>query len=423
MSDTILTQDVVASRILFDLFNDLGFTRQVFRGFNTEFQTAIGGYKKGDSVRVQLPSRSRTVDGPDITSAIVDENELNTTVTLDEHKVTPFDFTAQQLTLDIEDFSRKYIKHRTISHANIVDALGTAEYVNIYNQVGTPGTTPSTYSFLTGVANRMDNESVPQMDRKGILSSNAIWSMADGELKSVFDQSNVRKLTERGFQGTTYANMDLFMDVNIKSHTTGNQAARADGSSTVQVKVQPSEGDSEIQLKGLTASTGTILAGDILTLATVAGVNPISGDAWEGNELRQFVATANAAADGSGDATVSVSPDIISSAATSKILPDQTVNDIPLVNDNVTIVGAASTAYPQHLFFNPECFAMTMVPFARPDSADQSVKWATASDDQLGLSITLASAFNILTYLEFYRLDTLFGWDTPRPNLGVRGTG
>ena len=61
-----------------------------------------------------------------------------------------------------------------------------------------------------------------------------------------------------------------------------------------------------------------------------------------------------------------------------------------------------------------------MVPFERPDSAGQSVKWELASDDDIGMSIVFSSAFNILTFVEVYRLDILYGWDTVRPNLGVR---
>jgi hypothetical protein len=418
MADTILTHDMLADAYLFDFTNNLGFTRNVYTGYNKEFH-AVGRFQKGSSVRIHLPNQSRTIAGPDITGSIPDILENETTVTLDEHEVTPLDFTAQQLTLNIEDFTRKYIKNRTIAHANIVDKKGCQEYVNIYNQVGTPGVDPTTFSFLTDAATRLDQSSVPQDQRCAVMSPKGSWGMADGELKSVFVQPDVRRLTKKGFAGSAYAMFDMYMDQNIQSHTTGTDAANTG----ITVKTQPAEGATSIALQGLTASTGTIVAGDVFTIATVAGVNPVSGDVWEGSELRQFTATATATADASGDATVSVSPAIISSAASTTLLPYQTVNDLPAVSDAVTISGAASTAYPQHLLFHPECFAMTMVPFARPDSAGQSVKWATATDEQLGLSITYSSSFNILTFVEVYRLDTLFGWDTIRPALGVRGTG
>lgn len=412
MADTIITHSVIAQRALFDLTNELTFASNVFKGYRDEFKS-IGRYKVGSSVTIHLPNRFRDQAGPTI--SLGDTLELSKTVTIDVHRIVPLDFTAQQLTLDIEDFSRKYVNPACETLANKVDSLGCSEYVNVYNSVGTPGTTPATFGVLADAALRMDEEAVPRKDRVAVLSPKAHWSMADGELKSVFNQAMVETLIRKGFLGK-FALMDFFMDQNITNHTTGTDAANA----SIQVKTQPAEEATAIALKGLTSSTGTIVAGDVFTIATVAGVNPVSGQAWEGNTLRQFVATATATADGSGDATVSVAPSIISSAAGAGPLPYQTINDLPAVNDAVTVLGSASTAYPQNLLYHPDCFALTMVPFDTPDSAGKSVKWAVATDEQLGLAITFASAFDITNYKEIYRLDILFGWDTPRPELAVR---
>ena len=418
MADTILTHSMIAERALFDLKNELTMARNVYKGYSSEFHS-VGGYKKGDSVTIHLPNKYRVQDGASI--VLADTNETSTTVTVDQHKHIALDFTSKQLTLDIESFSRKYIRPATIALANKVDLDGCAEYANLYNVLGTAGTTPSTFGVLADVALRMDNEAVPREDRVAVLSPKAHWTMADGELKSVFQQQMVDTLIRKGFVGR-FALMDFFMDQNVQTHTTGTGASECDGA-TVQVKTQPSEGDTSIALKGFTTGN-TLLAGDVFTISTVAGVNPVSGAAWEGNELRQFVVTATATADGSGDMTVSVSPAIISSAAGSKVLPYQTVNDIPAVNDYITCkLGTASTAYPQNMCFHPDCFALTMVPFEAPQSAGQSVKWATATDDDLGLAITFASAYDISNYKEIYRLDILYGWDTIRPELGVRLTG
>jgi hypothetical protein len=418
MADTILTHDMVADRVLFDKLNQLTLSRHVFTGYREEFH-AQGRFQKGDTVRVHLPNQYRTQSGPDITGSIPDQQENSANITVDVHDVVPLDFTAQQLTLDIEDLSRKYLQKAANALANKVDYNGCSEFVNIYNSVGTPGTVPATFAALADGAQRMDEESVPRDRRVGVLGPVAHWAMADGELKSVFQQNIVDTMVRRGFIGR-FALMDFFMDQNIKNHTTGTEATRADGTSTVQVASAPAEGATAVALKGLTASTGTITAGDVLTFATVGGVNTESGDAWGSAALRQFVCTATATADASGLATVSVSPKIISSAASTKLLPYQTVDDLPATNDNVTITGSASTAYPQNMLFEPDCFALTMVPFMRPDSAGQSVKWGSASDERLGLSITFSSGFAIQTFIEYYRLDTLYGWDTPRPELGVR---
>ncbi|KKL82104.1 hypothetical protein LCGC14_1988080, partial [marine sediment metagenome] len=178
-----------------------------------------------------------------------------------------------------------------------------------------------------------------------------------------------------------------------------------------------------IALKEFNAAD-TLNDGDIITIATVAGVNPISGDEWEDAQLRQFVVTADATADGSGDMTVSVLPKIYSSAADEDFLPIQTVNNLPAVGDEVTIVtGASGAKHAQNLIFRPEAFALTMVPFERPRSAGQSVSWAQATDEDIGLSITISDSWDATNFRNITRADILYGWDTIQPEYAVRVTG
>jgi len=416
MSDSFLTHSMIAERALFDLQNQLTFGRHVYKGYNNQFNAAVGGYKRGDSVRVQLPNKFRTKDGATID--LVDIDERNTTVTVDEHKHVAWDFLEKDLTLEIEGFSRKYIVPATIALANKVDELGCEEYKNIYNLVGTAGTTPATFGVLADAATRMDNEAVPRENRICVLSPKAHWSMADGELKGVFQQNMVDTLIRKGFIGR-FALMDFFMDQNIQTHTTGTHTS----GSTPVMNGATAEGASSLAIDGWANSTAVLKQGDIITIAAVYGVNPVSGSVWEGSELRQFVVTADVTSNGSGEATVPISPTIYSSAAGEDNLPYQTVGTLPQNGAAVSIVGTEATGYPQNLAFHPDCFAMTMVPFEKPKSAGQSVMWAQASDPQLGMAITVATAYDISNYKEITRLDILFGWDTIRAELGVRITG
>lgn len=416
MADSFLTHSMIAERALFDLMNELNMARNVYKGYNSEFNSAPGGYKKGNSVTIHLPNKFRAKDGATLDT--VDIQEQSTTVTVDQQKHVAWDFLELDLTLSIEEFSRKYIRPATITLANKVDYDGCSEYKNIYNLVGTAGTTPSTFGVLADAAERMDNEAVPRTDRVCILSPKAHWSMADGELKAVFQQAMVDTLIRKGFIGR-FAMMDFFMDQNIQTHTTGTHTT----GSTPVMNGATSEGATSLNIDGWANSTAVLKQGDIITVDGVYGVNPISGSVWEGNALRQFVVTADATSNGSGEATVSISPKIYSASASEDYLPYQTVGALPANGAAVSIVGTEATGYPQNLAFHPDCFALTMVPYARPKSAGQSVMWAQASDPQLGLSITVSTAFDITNYKEVTRLDILYGWDTIRAELGVRITG
>ena len=415
-ADTFLTHSMIAKRALFDLQNELTMSRHVYKGYTNEFVTPIGGYKKGNSVTIHLPNKFRTQSGASMTTVGVQEK--STTVTVDVHRHVALDFLETDLTLKIADFSRKYIRPATIALANYVDYTGCLEYVNIYNVVGTPGTTPATFGVLANCALRMDNEAVPRVDRVTVLSPKAHWSMADGELKAVFQQQMVDTLIRKGFVGR-FALMDFFMDQNIQTHLVGTHTS----GSTGVMNGATAEGATSLVTDGWANSTDILKQGDVFTVATVVAVNPVSGAAWEGNVLRQFVATADVASDGSGNATIPISPAIYSSAALVDDLAYQTIVGLPVNGDAITVVGTEDLSYPQNLAFHPDCFALTIVPFARPKSAGQSVMWAQANDPQMGLSITVSTGFDISNFLENTRLDILFGWDTIRPELGVRITG
>jgi len=418
-ADTFLTHSMIAKRALFDLQNQLTFSRHAYKGYSAEFHSAIGGYKKGNSVTIHLPNKFRAYDGP-LFDDIHGIQENSTTVTVDKHKYVGMDFLETDLTFNIADFSRKYIRPATIALANKVDADGCGEYVNIANLVGTPGTTPATFKALADAALMMDNEAVPRVDRVSVFSPKAHWSMADGELKALFNQQLVETMVRKGFIGK-FALMDVYMDQNITSHLVGNHDADW---GAIENPVTFAEGATSIitdSWAGLT--TGILNKGDIITIAGCAAVNPISGSVWEGSPLRQFVVTADATDDGAGNSTIAVWPRVISAAGGVDLLPYQTVDAFPVAAAEVQVVGTSEITYPQNLCFHPDCFALTVVPLATPKSANKSVMWAQTTDPQMGLSITIATGFDLVNYDENTRLDILYGWDTPRPELGVRITG
>jgi len=418
MANDFLTHSMIAERALFDLSNNLVMTGKVFKGYSTEFGTPIGGYKKGASVTIHLPNKFRTTNGAAINK--VDIEEPSTSVTVDTQEHVAWDFDETELTLEIAEFSRKYTNPATIALANKLDSDGFDEYVNIYNFVGTPGTTPSTFRVLADIAERMDNEAVPDdMRRSAIWSPKSMWSLSDGELKSIFQQNIVDAMVRRGFRGH-FAQMEHYMSQNGATHTVGTW----DTGSTGVVNGATAEEAEEVVSDGWQNTTLVLKKGDVITIAAVHGVNPVSGKVWEGSQLRQFTVTDDVTSDGSGNATIPISPPIISSAALDPELPYQTVDTLPVNGAAITVVtGAEGTAHLQNLAFHEDCFAATIVPFRKPKSAGQSVMWGQASDKKLGLSITVATGFDIDAYSEATRLDILYGWDTVRPNLGVRITG
>jgi len=415
MADVFLTHTMIAERALFDLVNSLALGAHVYKGYNTEF-TTVGRFKKGASVSIMLPNKFRVKDGA--TMDPVDVQERSVSISVDKHKHVALDFLETDLTLKIEDYAKKYTIPATNALGNYVDYDGLGEYVNVYNLVGTPGTLPSTFAVLAEAATRFANEAIPEEERVAICSPKSLWrGFADGELKGIFNPGMVETLIKKGFVGR-YALMDFFQDQNVRNHTVGTW----DAGSTGVMNGATAEGATSLVTNGWAASTVILQAGDVFTIAAVYGVNPVSGQVWEGNELRQFVATAQVTSDGAGAATIPIAPKIYSSAAAEDYLPYQTVVTLPQNGAALTVVGSDAGVYPQNLLIHPNAMALTMVPFVKPKSAGQSVMWGQASDKLLGLSITVATAFSLSNYREDTRFDILYGWDTPQPEYAIRLT-
>lgn len=412
MANTLLTISMVTKRAMFHLSNQLIVAREVYKGYNTLFADVQGGFRIGSSATVALPNKYRSIAGPDITNSIADVTERSRTVSVDIQRSIPVQFTQTDLSLSLADFAYRFIEPATIQVADYIDQQVYAEYTNIYNELGTAGTVASTHSAIDDVRKRFTNEAVPSSPRFACLSPSAYGAMATGPMTGLFNQSMVDTLVREGFRGR-FSTFDFYETASFQTLTTGTRNRTAG-----QVKTQPAQNATSIALKTY-GNAETIKKGEIFTIATVVGVNPISGNVWEDSTLRQFVVTADATADAGGDVTVNVSPAIISSAAATNLLPHQTVNDIPLVNDAITFTGTLSTAYSKNLFFHPNAFALTMVPIAE---IGPGVEQTTVSDKLLGLSITYSNGGNILTHVGVRRLDVLFGVDTIRPELAARLT-
>ena len=129
--------------------------------------------------------------------------------------------------------------------------------------------------------------------------------------------------------------------------------------------------------------------------------------------LQQFVVTANATANGSGDAALSISPALYT--ATSGSL--QNITALPADTAALTFVGTASTAYAQNLAYHKDAFRMASVPLHLPSNAEFA-----ANETYKGISLSIVRDFDILTRKEILRIDFLGGLANVRPEWACRLT-
>jgi hypothetical protein len=207
------------------------------------------------------------------------------------------------------------------------------------------------------------------------------------------------------------ANMEIYMDQNVKVHTTGTFH---DTGSTAEILVGttgvPAATNTNIELIHFrVVDTRVLREGDTFTIANVYAVNPVSGEST--GTLRQFVVTADAscaATPTSAIVTAYFSPPMIDTG------PYKNIDTQPAADAAVTISGTQTEPYPVNLAFHKNAFALVMVPLVMPANT-----WGATAVDS-GYSIRVLKAYDVNLDDEVCRLDVLYGTKTLYPELACR---
>lgn len=398
MSNTLITPSIIAKEALMQLENNLVMGDNVHKDYKKEF------VKVGDTVSIRKPVKFVAKDGA--VRVNQDVTETTTTITIDKRKHVSWNFSSQDLTLKVEDYSERYIKPAAIALANQIDSDLCSLYSDIPNVVGTAGTTPATFAAIAGVAQRLDEGAVPRDARRMVLNPAAHWGLVGGDLKGLFNENLVKDLVRKGFLGTV-AQMDFLMDQNIQAHTCGSRTATGGTTSAASV-----ESATTVAITGAGANK-TVVKGDVFTIAGVYAINPVSRQST--GVLKQFTVTEAATLGSSGEGTLKVSPSIISTAALGPNEPYATVSALPASGAAVVFVGTASTVYPMNLGFHKNAFALVTCPLQVPDGVAFS-----SSETHKGVSIRVVKDYDVTNDVEIIRMDILYGVKTIFPELGCR---
>src|SRR6185295_19470105 len=103
---------------------------------------------------------------------------------------------------------------------------------------------------------------------------------------------------------------------NVRTHTVGTKAGTPlinGGSQATTYAASGANNAQSLITDGWTASSAILKQGDVFTIAGVFAVNPVSKDVLP--YLQQFVVNADVSSDGSGNATLNISPAIITTGA------------------------------------------------------------------------------------------------------------
>lgn len=423
MANALVTSTVITNEVLRIAHNASAFLGNV----NTDYKEAwTGDVKPGSTVKARAPVQFTHRDGE--TASVQDITDRSTDVTLQPLLGLDFAVGSTELTTSVgsngsvdKAFKERYLKPAGLKLAALLDyRIGTLMKNSFHQMVGTPGTPPATFADLLNAGVPLDRMSVPRDGmRMAAIEPGANASIVAG-LSGLFNNKEV--LGEQYKTGIikTGAGLDLAMSQNVPSHTVGplggtplvngaNQGLINSGATD-----NPYGATTSLVTDGWTAAAALRLnQGDTFTIAGVFSVNPETKAST--GVLQSFLVTANTSSDGSGNATIVISPAIIAGGAY------QNVTARPADNAAITVTsGAANTTYTNNLIWHRDAFTFVSPKQELPGGMDMAYQASLA--DEGGVSLRFVRGFDITNNKFVSRFDILWGGAVTLPNFGVRRT-
>jgi hypothetical protein len=368
--------------------------------------------KVGATAYVRRPVMFAAADGATI--SVSDIEEAYIPVALDNRKHVAFKASSSDLALKIEDANERYIKPAMIELAQQVESAIAAEYTEIPNFVGTPGTTPSSFLDVANAGAELSKLGVPVDMRSAFYDSAATVSLANG-LKGVFPQDIAKTAIEMASIGR-YGGFDIYENNSLKSHTvgvaTGTPLVNGADQNVTYATAKDTDTQSLVTDGWTNSTTGILKAGDIITIAGVNSVNRRTRE--DTGDLQTFVVTADADSGAStGPATLTIAPPIITSG------PYQTVTAAPDDDAVITVkTGTGGTSYRQNMAFHKNAITLA---FGQLDVVTDGASGYRQNFD--GVSIKAQRQYDIDADELKYRFDVLFGVKVQNRSFAVRTTG
>ncbi len=435
---------MITNRALPVLANLCTLTDKYNRQYDAEF--GVKGRKIGATCNVRLPPRYLGTFGPALNVEPSTENYVPVSILYQFH--VDIQFNTINMLLDIDEFEERFIHPACIAVGNRIDSDGAYfGFQQTALQGGTLGTPPTSYLAFALARANLVSEGMPKGEIPSVVVHPIAMAYMADSLKGLYNpQARISDNFETGMIAKKTAGFDWFEDPNIASYTTGTLsgtpvlagATSAAGGTALLTSGWAQQGTFEIS--GLSNTTASCVVGDTLQIKGVYPVNPQNRSQY-GTVLKQFVvlppagyaqitgvatpggpqfaaatlahgtfaatgATAGTyTSNGSGLLTVTVAECLISGGQF------QNSSAAPVSPYTVTINGQSGTgtaiATTQHLCFHRDAFALAFVDLPLPRTA---VEASRAYDEDLGLSIRIATQYTINNDAEPTRMDVAYGF-------------
>ena len=386
MANALLSPTAVTREALRVLHQKLNFVGSVTRDYDDSY--AKTGAKIGDSLKIRLPNQYTVRSGATLSAQ--DTTESSVTLQVATQKGVDLNFTSVDLTLSLDDFSKRILDPAMSVLAANIEADALSMYKDVYQSVWN-GASAATFNKSLDARVILNRSLAPYADRTALMDSIAMADVVK-DTKTLFqDDASIAKQYKEGYMGRA-AGFDWAENTMMPSHTrsAANGAYLVNGASQTGAT--------------LTVDTGANAPsqGDVITIAGVYSVHPETKVST--GVLQQFVIGSGATA-----TSFPISPSIITSGAT------QNVSGSPADNAAVTFAGTASTAVQTALLFQKGAFAFATADLVMPQGVDFASRQVLD-----GVSMRIVRAYDINNDKFPCRLDVLYGYKTLRAQLACR---
>lgn len=401
MSNVLLTPTKIIREALRIAHQKSNFATSLETKYENEF--GVSGAKIGDTCKVRMPNKFKSTSGAVLN--VQDVGEESKDVVVNSRRHIGMKFPTKDLTLTIDDFSKRYIAPAVSQLMADVEYDGIAAlYKGVYNLV-LPATPTAVLDLDTiGNANRKLIDNLAPEDGSWIanlMSRQTQDIIKDG--RALFHASTeIEKQYKKGMVGIT-AGFDFFRNTLWPRHTqgAGNTAYTTDTRTSAMPITEP---NTPISSFTVASGAGIALKGDVFTIGNVFRVHPESRVST--GELQQFALTADTV---SGAGTWNFTPSIITAG------PKQNVT-IPTTSATaaIALAGTLSKNYDQGLAYHPQFAAFVAPPLDMPGTNFE------ARETMDGVSMRIVKFYDGVNDDVITRLDIQYGFALLRPEWACR---
>lgn len=373
MPNEIITLKRIARAVLPRLVENLVMPQLVNSDFSAEFTQ-----KQGDTIQIKKPVILEAKDFDEATGVTTQPvKEESVEVKLDKIATIDIEVGAQEGATKFDDLNRLFLEPAAVALAEKINTTGLSLYKDIPYLSGTAGTAISTVADIVAIRKILNDNKVPNTDRKFIFGSDTEANLLALDKFSDVDKSGSTQALRDASLGRLYG-FDNYMSQSVQTHTKGTLATAGTAGKKILLKGAATKATSITIDTDDSALTGTLVKGDILTIGTK--VVTVTEDATaEDNEI------------------------------TVNIYPALTATD-----NSEVVIKANHTA---NLAFHPMAFTFVNRPL---DIAPGTDCYVTSYN---GVSLRVTRAYDFNKKKTYMSMDVLYNYTTIYPELAVRVMG